>query len=298
MAQNFNNGNGYQQGNAPYNVCTGFALRCFSVKQNQNGSLTLNCAFASSAKKNRDGSPMIGQDGRKVYPAPTYVQVYCDAQRCNMQNADYTGQAISVDGSIKADSYFSNQQQREIPQLTIFATAVRFSYPNQGNQGNNGNVGYRGNQGGYNGQNGFQNGGYQNGNPNPQGFNGQGNFRNGGYQNGNPNPQGFNGQNNFQNNGSYQNGNQPNPQGFNGQGNFQNNGGYQNGNQANPQSFNGQGNFQNPNQNNGSFQNPQNQGNPNNTNPQNQNNENGNGNEHPDSLDGFEDIISDGTVPF
>ncbi len=297
MAQNFNN-NGYPQNgnqNQQLNVCINHTLRCLSIRQNQNGTITLNCAYSTRPLKNKDGSFVLDNNGNKVYPPPHYIQVYCDSQKCRMQQANYERQAIKVSGTKDETGYWSTQKNCYVLQETIYATSVELSFPNGNNQNGNGNYsqnggnfnngGYRNNGGGFNNrqngnypQNNFQNNGYpQNGYQQNNGnFGGQpnGNFNNQGNPQFQPNGGNFNNQGNFQNN--------------NGQGNFggQPNNGNFNANQGNPQ-----GNFQSGN---GNFQNNSNgnNGNGNNGNQQEQANNNGQG------IEEFEEIINDSNVPF
>lgn len=184
----YNNGNGGRNNYPPHNVCTNFSLKCANMKQNNNGTLTLNCFFLS--KKRNDGT----------YPAPVYVGVYCDVRNgCRMPEMNFTGKAVTVCGNIVAGSYFSQKENREIPTLTIFADSVQITnfgnnggYAQQGNYQNRGNNGYG---------NGYtpQNNGYQNPYPQNGGYVQQRNYQNNGYSNGYPQ------QNSYQNGGFQQN---------------------------------------------------------------------------------------------
>lgn len=109
----------------PYNIVQALSLQCNDIKETKTGNLIFNSFI--KAKKRDDGT----------YPAPTWVSVIVTEktdigtgfETVQDVKEEYENTAISVDGTIKADSW-TDRNGEEHTQLIIFAGKVYKTYKN------------------------------------------------------------------------------------------------------------------------------------------------------------------------
>ena len=119
---NSNNNGGGNEDFRSWNRVEKWALRCFEMKPGNGDSVMMRCAMSGMKMKGKDGQPIM-ENGKPKYAKGMNVWVYCNPETCEVEQMNYEGQDILVDGSF-AISEYTSKDGVTYPDYRIFASKI------------------------------------------------------------------------------------------------------------------------------------------------------------------------------